>query len=484
MEFNAFPTEIKLLICSFLERRSISAILQIQAVSKEFRDVVWRSRTHFALHEWENFTNPLNILNRGDPNIITFLDASSLDQVSQKLPTALDFIAKYSALESLHLDELPADTDLILLENAISSHKSLIEIQTSINPSLPIESFRNIARKVRLVINQPDASNALDMPTFNFNTSTIFRQKDDVTFPTSNKIVKGISIFGKLIVGASDGTIYVYELNGDQYHIRQTLHEHQAEITCICHQPHYREDLVISSVDGKVTRWRVPRQNGDMTLKDTKQFPESIYFLYYSDRMLDVPLLIAASKNTVYFYVDKVLKKQCKLDNVITGLHYQSVRHDMYVSTEVDLHLVPGLTLRQSKDFELTLTPEGGFANLNVSEKMKVASITPTELWIKPFLFPSAKFSLKGTFNATDPNLVAFTPDGNTVTCSNGHCLLTYDLGSKSLIACVSPRISKENLLNGNFPTCKALWYSYEWLLYALYSDNKVYWWSIESKKK
>jgi WD40 repeat protein len=171
-----------------------------------------------------------------------------LDQVSQKLPTALDIIAKYSALESLHLDELPADTDLILLENAISSHKSLIEIQTSINPSLPIESFRNIARKVRLVINQPDASNALDMPTFNFNTSTIFRQKDDVTFPTSNKIVKGISIFGKLIVGASDGTIYVYELNGDQYHIRQTLHEHQAEITCICHQPHYREDLVISSV--------------------------------------------------------------------------------------------------------------------------------------------------------------------------------------------------------------------------------------------
>jgi hypothetical protein len=54
----------------------------------------------------------------------------------------------------------------------------------------------------------------------------------------------------------------------------------------------------------------------------------------------------------------------------MAGLHYQSVRHDMYVSTEVDLHLVPGLTLRQSKDFELTLTPEGGFANLNVSEKM------------------------------------------------------------------------------------------------------------------
>jgi hypothetical protein len=55
-----------------------------------------------------------------------------------------------------------------------------------------------------------------------------------------------------------------------------------------------------------------------------------------------------------------------------------------------------------------------------------VESVTPTELWIKPFLFPSAKFSLKGTFDATDPNLVAFTPDGNTVTCSNGHCLLTY----------------------------------------------------------
>ncbi len=151
----------------------------------------------------------------------------------QKTPPVVDILKRYSALEHLRLDELPT-TDLEQFEKAVNCHQSLTEICGTIDPSVPIEAYRNIARRIRLV-SQFDRPDTLDTPTFNFydQNISIFSQADkSVSFPSSSEIVKGITLFGKLIVGTTDGTIYVCEFNGSEYEIKQTIHEHSSEITC------------------------------------------------------------------------------------------------------------------------------------------------------------------------------------------------------------------------------------------------------------